>query len=106
MSNLTWPALLAKWTQFAQASAAFPKSGPGSLWRASVPAVIGLQAVTMALGELTALQAAEQAVGLARAGAAIQKYERELLALWGSDLSPELGALIGDARRAFDAASE
>jgi hypothetical protein len=102
--DLTWPALLAKWTQFAQASAAFPRTGMGDRWRASVPAIIGLQAVTFALADLAMLLPNERVVGLARAAAVIERHRGELLALWGLQMSPELRDLIADAQAALVAA--
>src|SRR5262245_40321112 len=52
MFDLTWPALLGHWTAFAQNSLALPKTADGDRWRAAVPAIIGLQALTHALGDL------------------------------------------------------
>ncbi len=105
LPDMTWPGLLAKWTDFARASAAFPKTSEGDRWRASVPGIIALQAVTFALAEVDGLPAEERVVALARAEAVIDRQELALAALWG-ELGGELALLVGDARAALDAAVE
>jgi hypothetical protein len=105
LPDLTWAALLARWTAFAQASAAWPKTGVNARWRAATPAIIGLQAVAMALKEAHGLSPSERALGVARAGVVVARHERELLALWeGEALHPELAALLADAKVAVEGA--
>lgn len=112
-TDLTWPALLAHWTAFAKASLALPKNAEGDRWRAAVPAIIGLQAVTFALGDLDRLRAApsdadgERALAIDRAELLIRKHGAELHDLWaGEPLHPELARLIEDARAALAAARD
>jgi hypothetical protein len=97
----TWAMLLARWTQFAQASVALPRTAEGSRWRAAVGPIVGLQAVVFALGELEGLPADERALGRDRAGVLIRQYAGALEGLWSSEPMPgEVAALIADAREA------
>lgn len=95
---LTWPALLAKWTEFAQASVAFPRTQEGDRWRAAVPAIITLQAVTFAMGEVGELAIDERALALDRAAILIRKHERELTALWPTGVPNQMAELLADAK--------
>jgi len=109
-TDLTWPALLAHWTQFAQSSLALPKTAEGDRWRAAVPAIIGLQAVTFALGDLDRLAdgaGGERALALDKSDLLIRKHAAELHDLWrGEPLHAELATLIDDARAALAAARD
>lgn len=117
-----WPTLLAKWTEFAKASVAFPKSAEGDAWRAAVPSIITVQAVAMALGELCErLEAApsgaspqasprpdraEVGVALSKSGVLLDQHEQTLRGLWagrGEPLPPGIEELISDARSAVEA---
>ncbi len=99
---LTWVTLLARWTDFARASAGFPRVGEGARWRASVAPVIGLQAVTFALGDLPRLDEGERRVGLDLAETLIERHERELAQAWRGVESPVgLAAIVADARGAL-----
>jgi hypothetical protein len=104
--DLTWPALLARWTAFAQSSLALPKNAAGDRWRAAVPAIINLQAVTFALEDLDRLtRPGEKALALDKAEIIIRSGTGQLHALWRGDVVPtELVALIHDAGTAIDAA--
>lgn len=105
LPDLTWPALLARWTTLAKASSALPATQAGDRWRAAVPAIIGLQAVTMALRDLGDLPDDERALGLTKADILIKQYASQINALWrGEDLGEELPLLISDARAALDEA--
>lgn len=106
--DLTWAALLAHWTAFAQSTLALPSTAQGDRWRSATPAIIGLQAVTHALADLDKLDAAsaapegERALALDKAELLIRQHGAELHALWsGEPLHEEVSALIDDARRAL-----
>lgn len=102
---LTWAALLGRWVEFAQASVAFPRTPEGERWRASVPSVINLQAVVLALKDLTSIpDTAERALGIDRADVLVRTHTALLRSLWDTEVSPELSALINDALHAVDQA--
>lgn len=103
---LTWATLLAKWTEFAQAAVALPQEGEGGRWRDAVPAIITLQAVTHALGELDELDHSERPVALDRAEIACRESVARLNSLWhGESIPEEVGALVTDSRIAFEMAA-
>ncbi|MFI4898843.1 MAG: hypothetical protein ACIARR_13595 [Phycisphaerales bacterium JB059] len=103
---LTWATLLSKWTEFAQAAVALPREGEGGRWRDAVPAIITLQAVTHALGELDELDPAERPVAIDRAEIACRESVARLNALWHAESLPEeVGAIIVDSRVAFEMAA-
>ncbi len=99
---ITWTALLARWTQFAQASLALPDDDVGSRWKAAVPSIIELQAITHALGELDALDPADRASAIDRAEIAQRAHADKLHKLWAEHGIPEpipqlVAELIDDA---------
>jgi len=101
--TLTWTALLAKWMDFARASLAAPKDAEGDRWRAAVPAVINLQAVTFALADLARLPVEERPLGRDRAELLIEANVRAMHELWRGVPLPESLVEIGaDARRALE----
>lgn len=106
-SDLTWPALLAHWTAFAQSSAALSKSAEGERWRSAVAPIIGLQAVTFALGDLDRLRLpGERAAGLDKAEVLVRTHTGALHALWREEgLPDEIVSLIHDASAALQAAA-
>jgi len=105
--KLTWSVLLGRWVEFARGALALPDDAAGRALRASVPDIIGLQAVWFALQHLDELDGDERALGLARAGVLIDKHTETLDARWrGGDLPDELRALVNDARGALAAARE
>ena len=105
-SPISWAALVAKWTEFAQASVALPDDGEGGRWKRAVPHVIALQSTTMALGELDAVDDADRPLALDRAEIACREATQALNALWtGEPLPEQVNELIGDARVAFEAAA-
>lgn len=110
MSDLpvTWPALLAHWTAFAQSSLALPKTAEGDRWRQAVPALIGLQAITYALADLDRLAPGEdRAAAQDRAAVGIQTHAHTLHQLWrGELLHPEIAQMIDDARAALAATKD
>lgn len=113
---LTWAALLGKWTELARASVAFPKTSQGAKWRKSVPDLIGLQAITHALGEIELLREEEQGLALDRAALGIETHAANLVELFADDCDDpeleegltgieEIDELIDEAREAWDLAS-
>lgn len=104
---LTWAALLARWTDFAKAAVALPKTEAGERWRAVVPDIIALQAHVHALGEVRFLAEEERPLALDRAEYAIRQHTSAITAAWQAEPLPELlWDLIGDARAALTAAGE
>ncbi len=100
--KLTWAALLGRWVEFAQAAVALPDDAQGRNWRQAVPAIIGLQAVTMALGDADQLAPDQRALGLDRAEILIDRHVRQLHGIFGrSQLHPMLEELILDAHSAL-----
>lgn len=104
--DLTWPALLAHWTSFAQASLALPKGDAGDRWRAAVAPIINLQAVTFALADLGKLtMPGERALALDKSELIVRGSTGSLYALWRSEPLPqELVAMIHDANIALSSA--
>lgn len=101
---ISWAGLLAKWTEFAQSAVALPATGDGARLRASVPSIIGLQAITHALAELDTLPPDEYSLGQDRAEVVIRRHVEEIHKAWAGEPLPEaLGELIGDARLALRA---
>ena len=98
--KLTWAALLARWVQFARSAVALPEDAHGRAWKAAVPDIIGLQAVTCALGELDQLPPEERALGLDRARVLIDRYAKHIGELFKDDIHPTLTEMIDDARKA------
>ena len=70
MDDLTWAALLARWTEFAQSSLALPPDAEGDAWRTSIAPIISLQAITHALEEIEHIDPDERARQLAERRAA------------------------------------
>lgn len=96
--KLTWAALLGRWVDFARCALALPNDAEGAAWKQSVPAIIGLQAVVMALNHTDELDAAQRAVGIDRARVLIDRHTQELHAAFGdTPLPPMLVELITDA---------
>ncbi|WP_428386947.1 hypothetical protein [Mucisphaera sp.] len=98
VDGLTWSVLLGEWVAYAQAAVGLPDDSEGGRWRASVPEVIGLQAVWFALGQLDRLAADERALGVDRAGVLIARHRERLVAVWGEEGLPEgMRELLADA---------
>jgi len=101
--TLTWTALLAKWMDFARASLAAPKDAEGDRWRAAVPAVINLQAVTFALADLARLPEEERPLGRDRAELLIRENTAKLHDIWRGEPMPDsLLEISADARAALE----
>ncbi len=96
--KLTWTALLGRWIEFARSAVALPDDADGRAWKQAVPAIIGLQAVVMALDHADELDPAQQAVGVDRARLLVARHTRELHEAFGTtELHPMLIELITDA---------
>lgn len=103
---LTWSALLAKWTEFAQSVVALPENEEGDRWRDAAAPIITLQACANAMGDLDELSSDERLFGLDKAEILIQRSAKQLHALWtGEPLPHEITEIIDDARRARSAAA-
>lgn len=105
--RVTWSALLGKWTDFAKSAVALPTEGEGGRWRRAVAPIVGLQAVTHALGELGELtEPSDRASALDRAELLIRTHTKELHEIWsGLDLPAELIEVLEDAAGALVLAS-
>ncbi|MDP1662434.1 MAG: hypothetical protein Q8L55_11030 [Phycisphaerales bacterium] len=102
--NTTWPALLAHWLTFAQASIAFPKTPEGDRLRAAVPSIINLQAVTFALAEIHLLPTADRPAAIDKAAHLIDQHTKLLTDLFATSTNEEITTLIQDAHAALQAA--
>ncbi len=100
---ITWAMLLARWTEFARSAVALPKDGAGGRWRESVPAIIGLQAITMALRDLDEHELDEdRSLAIDTASVGIDRHTDNLAGIWVNEPWPEeLHELLEDARRAM-----
>lgn len=99
---LTWTGLLGKCVEFAQASLALPQDAEGERWRASVPSIVALQAVTFALHDLSALPVEEHAVARDRAAILVRDHVGQLEAIWGdTPMGETLLDVCTAARRAL-----
>lgn len=108
---MSWAGLLAHSTALAKASLALPRDAEGDRWRAAVPAIVSLQAVTHALAEIDALDRCgppgERALALDKAEMLIRRDSMTLETLWlPSPVHDALAGLIADARGALASASD
>lgn len=101
---MTWAMLLARWTEFARSAVALPTEGAGGRWRESVPAIIGLQAISMALGDLDGHELDEdRSLALDTASVGVDRHAETLAGVWADEPWPEeLHELLEDARRALE----
>jgi hypothetical protein len=102
--KLTWAALLGRWVAFARSAVALPDDAQGRAWKSAVPDIIGLQAVTCALGDLDQVAAEERSLGLDRASVLIDRHTKHLHRLLGPALHPRLEEMVRQAREALAAA--
>lgn len=104
---LTWSVLLAKWTEFAKASTVLPDEGDAGRVKRNVAAIISLQAVTCALGEIDALPTEERAAGIDMAAVQVRSLAMQLNEAWHGEVMPEgLVELMTDAQAALTAAKD
>jgi len=104
--KLTWAALLGQWVEFARSSVALPDDAEGRAWRAIVPDIIGLQAVTMALRDRQKLQKADLTLAIDRSRVLVDRHAARIRATMGPKLHPKLDELILDATKAIAAAEQ
>jgi len=87
---------------FARTAMALPKDGDGPRWRASVPAIITLQAVSFALTELEMISKEERPLAMDRAEILIHDAIHQLDEAWASEpRSDSLTDLVDDALTAL-----
>ncbi|MGP1346044.1 MAG: hypothetical protein ACTS3F_05165 [Phycisphaerales bacterium] len=103
---MTWAYLLARWTEFARASVAFPDDAEGRRWKACIADIIALQAITHALNESHTLPADEFALAMERAELGITAHARAIHNAWNAIPLPQsLTDLIDRARAAHRSAA-
>lgn len=102
LRKMTWAVLLAQWVEFAQSSAGLPNHGAWGVLREVVPDVIMLQAIIMALGDLSELDPRERALGIDRAAVLIEKHCTSIEnRLWPEGIPQVLRELIEEAQSAL-----
>lgn len=103
---LTWSSLLSQWVRFAQSAPALPKNAEGERWRAAVPSVIALQAVTFALKDIARLPAADRAHARDKADMMIRDHAAKLMSIWQGDAMPNaVQEMLADADDALSCAA-
>lgn len=101
-ADLAWMVLLGRWMEVAQAAVALPPDAEGRAWRASIPSVIELQAVTFALADLASLAPEDRAVGRDRAAFLIERAAARLDAAWrGVPMPAPVLEMLSDASLAL-----
>ncbi|MBU6414433.1 MAG: hypothetical protein KGS45_13295 [Planctomycetes bacterium] len=101
----TWTILLAKWVVLSQASLHLPKSEDGERWRSAIPAIINLQAVTHAMGDMDDIEDDERGPSFIKAKVLVQEQASTLHALWHDEPLPEmLTDCLSDANDAIELA--
>jgi hypothetical protein len=101
----TWTILLAKWVALSQASLHLPKTADGERWRAAIPSIINLQAVTHAMGDMEDLEDDERAPSFIKAKVLVQEQASTLHGLWHDEPLPEmLTECLSDANHAIELA--
>ena len=98
----TWAVLLSKWTAFARASAVLADDGEAGKVKRAVPSLIGLQAVTNALMEISLLAPEDRPAAVAMGDVLIRQYGAELQRQWaGAELPGGVRAFVVDAASAL-----
>ena len=98
---VSWAALLGRWMEFAQASAALPSTREGDQWRASVSPMITLQAVTFALSEMEQVAVSDRMLGWDRSEMLCDEAIEQLDQVWGPGAPPELMEVVEQAESAL-----
>lgn len=102
----TWSALLAGYTELAQAAVALPPDAQGARWKRSVPSLIALHAVAHAMGEIDALGEGERDIAIDKGEVLVRQHAAELTEVWRSDAMPDgVLDLMRDARGALSLAT-
>lgn len=103
--QMTWSALLGRWTEFAKSAVALPTDGEGGRYRRAVAPAIALQATTQALGEIDTIDPQERAFAIDRAELTIRTHAAELHEIWSAEALPDaVRELIEDAADALELA--
>ena len=109
-SGVVWMGLLAHAAQLVSAASVVPPEQDGDRWRRSMPAIIGLQALTLALGWSVERgrtgDRRDLAVACDRAGILIRQHRAELAQAWGGSAIPAgIGELVDDAEKVHASAN-
>ncbi len=110
ITNLgTWSALLGHWIALVKAGEGLVQAAPDDLdaarWRASIPEVVTLQAITFALSDLPRLPEADRPLARDRADLGVTAAASALDEIWhGVEMPESVLEIAGDARRAVDQA--
>jgi hypothetical protein len=110
-SGVVWMGLLAHAAHLVSAASVVPPEQEGDRWRRSMPAIIGLQALTLALGwSVERAQKGDRrdlAVACDRAGILIRQHRAELAQAWGESSIPAgIGELVDDAEKVYASARD
>jgi hypothetical protein len=105
----TWSALLGHWVALVKAGEGLVQAAPddpeAARWRASIPEVVTLQAITFALGDLAGLPEADRPLARDRADLGVTAAAATLDEIWhGVEMPESMLEIAGDARRAVDQA--
>jgi hypothetical protein len=105
----TWSALLSHWIALVKAGEGLVQAAPDDLdaarWRASIPEVVSLQAITFALGDLAQLPAADRPLARDRADLGVTAAASKLDEIWRGEEMPEsVLEIAADARRSVEQA--
>lgn len=104
---VTWTTLLGYWTDLVKAGEGLKRSDDDDdrAWRASLPEVIRLQAITFALAEIDRLEIPDRGLARDRAAIGVEEASSRLDALWSGVPMPEtLLEIASDAAVALEAA--
>lgn len=104
---VTWTTLLGHWTDLVKAGEGLRRSSDEDdrAWRASIPEVIRLQAITFALAELDRIEVPDRGLARDRAAIGVEEASARLDVLWSGVSMPEaLLEIAGDASLALETA--
>jgi len=105
----TWSALLGHWMALVKAGEGLRRAAEtdpdAARWRASIPEVVTLQAITFALGDLARLPEADRPLARDRADLGVVAAASALDAVWrGVEMPESVLEIAADARRAVEQA--
>ncbi|MAH65112.1 MAG: hypothetical protein CMJ27_01785 [Phycisphaerae bacterium] len=104
---VTWTTLLGHWTDLVKAGEGLRRSTDEDdrAWRASIPEVIRLQAITFALAELDRIEGPDRGLARDRAAIGVEEASARLDVLWSGVSMPEtLLEIAADASLALETA--